>query len=255
MFRFLTQYQNRSSSHLVAAATATIINSTVSKCVVAGVDSFDVKNSIAIIQPQNFSCPTTFFIKPSRILLQAATTTTDAPPPTSSSHQCPLCGRNFKSQLGLTDHILAKHPEELKKAQLNQQQQKPTTTTSATTENGTLEENSASAPAGTKETTTTTTAAPEATSPPPPAAAAANETTNSSASATEQQQQIPQTLFRCEHCNRTFKTREATIAHIKDKHKDLLLRAQQMQREAQLKREAQAATTSTSTSTSSGENE
>lgn len=153
---------------------------------------------------------TTCMFKPCGILFQQQ--------PSTLSLVCPLCQRQFKSQTGLSDHILAKHGEDLKKVQQQKLNQQPN------------DDNATATPVST----------PTIPNPPPPPASPtlpniedplAPPATAEGAAAANTADPLTTSLFKCEHCNRTFKSREAGISHIKDKHKDLLSRAHQAYKE------------------------
>jgi hypothetical protein len=159
------------------------------------------------------SASSSSIFKPSQILLQAAKPTMI----------CPLCQRQFKSPEGLSDHIRDKHPDELKRAQMQKQQlqQKSTTTTDSTTttSNSNVATENNIAPA------TTSDSIPASTS-----------SVSPQENILENKAPEPVVNFKCEHCQRKFKSHEACMTHIKDKHKDLLA---QTMREYKLKLEAE----------------
>ena len=154
------------------------------------------------------------------MLFQAAETVTGGGPP----FYCPLCNRKFKTQVGLGDHIKDKHAAELQKAQVEQQQQQQQVSEKTT-------------PAD------TSTSSPSIDSPPPPAAAvgtepsssssaaaAATTTTTAATAAAEVPPAVTQ-IYMCEHCKKRFKSAEACMTHIKDKHRDLLMQAATLREE------------------------
>lgn len=59
------------------------------------------------------------------------------------------------------------------------------------------------------------------------------------------------TVFKCSHCQKGFRSRASCIAHIKDKHADLLSQLQREMAQAKRAQEVEAATAASSSPASS----